>query len=66
MPSSRGSSRPGIKPRSPAVQADAFTSESSGRPRKQIDLGLSKYCDLCHIRNDLFNRDPKDDTKTFT
>ena len=66
MPSSRVSSRPGIEPRSPALQAGSFTSESPGRPCKQIDLGLIKYYDLCQIRSDLFKGDPKEETKIFT
>ena len=33
MPSSRGSSQPRIKPRSPALQADSLPSESPGKPR---------------------------------
>ena len=32
MPSLRGSSQPGIEPRSPALQADALTSEPPGKP----------------------------------
>jgi len=38
MPSSRGSSWPGIKPRSPALQADYLSSESPGKP-KNIGVG---------------------------
>ena len=32
MPTSRGSSHPGIKPGSPALQADALPSEPPGKP----------------------------------
>ena len=34
MPSSRGSSQPGIKPRSPTLQADSLPSEPPGKPMK--------------------------------
>ena len=33
MPSSRGSSNPGIEPRSPAVQADSYHLSYQGNPR---------------------------------
>ena len=33
MPSSRGSSNPGIKPRSPASQADSLSTEPPGKPK---------------------------------
>ena len=33
MPSSRGSSQPGIEPRSPTLQADSLPSEPPGKPR---------------------------------
>ena len=33
MPSSRGSSNPGIKPRYPALQADSLLSEPAGKPK---------------------------------
>ena len=33
MPSSRGSSNPGIKPRSPALQADSLPAEPQGKPK---------------------------------
>ena len=33
MLSSRGSSNPGIEPRSPALQADSLPSEPSGKPK---------------------------------
>ena len=32
MPSSRGSSQPGIKPRSPTLQMDSLLSEPPGKP----------------------------------
>ena len=33
MPSSRGSSNPGIEPRSPALQADSLPAEPQGKPK---------------------------------
>ena len=33
MPSSRGSSQPGIKPKSPSLQADSLPSELQGKPK---------------------------------
>ena len=33
MPSSRGSSQPGTKPRSPSLQADSLPSEPPGKPK---------------------------------
>ena len=41
MPSSRGSSNPGIKPRSPALQADSLLSEPSGKPLANKNVELS-------------------------
>ena len=38
MPSSRGSSQPGIKSRSPSLQADPLLSEAQGKP-KNIEVG---------------------------
>ena len=35
FPSSRGSSQPRIKPRSPALQEDSLLSEPPGKPRKK-------------------------------
>ena len=40
MPSSRGSSHPGIEPRSPALQADSLLSEPPGKPRNGYDSAL--------------------------
>jgi len=33
IPSSRGSSQPGIEPRSPTLQADTLAAEPQGKPR---------------------------------
>ena len=38
MPSSRGSSQPRIKPRSPALQAASLPSEPPGKPRKLCQI----------------------------
>ena len=42
MPSSRGSSQPGIKPRSPALQVDSLPSEPPGKP-KNTGVGSLSY-----------------------
>ena len=39
MPSSMGSSNPGIEPRSPALQADSLLSEPPGKP---MNTGVGK------------------------
>ena len=41
MPSSRGSSQPGIKPRSPALQVDSLPSEPPGKPKNTGGGSLS-------------------------
>ena len=38
IPFSRGSPNPGIEPRSPALQADSFTSEPPGKPVIEVQL----------------------------
>ena len=40
IPSSRGSSNPGIEPRSPALQADSLPSEPPGKPTMWQTLGI--------------------------
>ena len=42
MPSSRGSSQPGIKPRSPALQVDSLPSKPPGKP-KNTGVGSLSY-----------------------
>ena len=42
MPSSRGSSQPGIKPRSPALQVDSLPAEPPGKP-KNTGVGSLSY-----------------------
>ena len=41
VPSSRGSSQPGIKPRSPTLQADSLAAEPQGKPKNTGVGGLS-------------------------
>ena len=46
---------PGIKPRSPALQADALPSEPPGKPRDSRDksknwFGLNQACKLLHSK----------------
>ena len=41
FPFSRGSSQPGIKPRSPALQADSLPTESQGKPKNTGVCSLS-------------------------
>ena len=43
MPSSRGSSNPGIESRSPALQADSLPSEPSGKPKNTGVGSLSLF-----------------------
>ena len=43
MPSSRASSYPGIKPRSPALQADSLPSEPLGKPQPSHTLFLIRH-----------------------
>ena len=38
FPFSKGSSNPGIEPRSPALQADLLTSEPEGKPSGDTDI----------------------------
>ena len=49
MPSSRGSSQPGMEPRSPALQADCLPAEPQGKPTSketgEISLGRSTWGD---------------------
>ena len=40
MPSSRGSSQPGIEPRSPTLQADSLPSEPPGKPSANFPLSV--------------------------
>ena len=54
FPFSRGSSQPGIQPRSPALQADSLPAEPQGKPKWRLSrvdyremrgvLGLYKIC----------------------
>ena len=68
-PFSRGSSQPGIKPRSPALQADSLPSESPGKPKKmcmqikpqitsQYPLGACKSLDWCDLTAPSLSRLP--------
>ena len=41
MPSSMGSSQPGMEPRSPALQADSLLSEPPGKPKNTGVVSLS-------------------------
>ena len=45
FPFSRGSPNPGIKPRSPALQADSLPAEPQGKPKKVYFFTLA----LIHI-----------------
>ena len=64
VPSSRGSSNPGIEPRSPALQADCLVSEPPGKPKNTgvgslsllqgIFLTQESNCGLLHCRQILY------------
>ena len=43
MPSSRGSSNPGIEPRFPALQADSLLSEPLGKPNTYVYMYMYTY-----------------------
>ena len=43
MPSSGDLPNPGIKPRSPALQADSLPSEPPGKPKYYFDISLHEY-----------------------
>ena len=43
VPSSRGSSYPGIRPRSPALQTDSLPSELPGKPQNQVSHNIMIY-----------------------
>ena len=52
---------PGIKPGSPALQADCLPSEPPGKPRRKLSTTYSKHVSvseqvvLFHIKNNFFN-----------
>ena len=64
VPSSRGSSQPGIEPRSPTLQADSLAAEPQGKPRNTGvgSLSLLQWifptqelnCGLLHCRQILY------------
>ena len=43
VPSPGGVPNPGIEPRSPALQADSFSAEPPGKPRKHISNMTNPY-----------------------
>ena len=47
MPSSRGSSNPGIKPTSPALSGEFFTMSHQGSP-EQLDVGMQSSIPASH------------------
>ena len=53
FPSPRDLPDPGIKPRSPALQADALTSEPPGKPEVQIGTQQT-HLYLCNIIHDVW------------
>ena len=59
---SRGSSRPGIEPSSPALQADALPSEPPGKPREAKGKGENER--YTHL-NAEFQRIARRDKKAF-
>ena len=52
MPSSRGSSHPGIKPRSPTLQADSLPFESPGH---RLSVSARAYTNIRYKDPELFN-----------
>ena len=57
IPFSRGSSDPGIEPGSPALQADALTSEPPGKPELTLREGISRRESRCYSRIFLLSAD---------
>ena len=68
IPFSRGSSQPGIKPKSPTLQADSLPSEPQGKSKDRINcyiyntktLGHKNYCRILYCLIDLYNNHKTD------
>ena len=56
LPYCRGSSKPGIKPRSLTLQADSLPSEPPGKPRISYCMTKKNMC-LWHLLNAYYNTD---------